>query len=305
MDVIVVSAFGYDTNIYLHTDEIRYDVEANFSENYDLPGGGGLYSSLGFNAMNYKTSIIAALGNDIFGMDIKDRLDRKGIETSYCFEDIKGTKRSVNIIYKDGTRKNFYDGKGSMDIKIDPNVYGEIFKRTKLAHFNIVNWSRDLLKLAKKSGCIISADIQDIVSLDDSYRFDYINNADYLFFSAVNCSNLEKPAKYFLDINSDLKIIVGNGKKGCAYFDDKTTRFFPAVDIEGEIIDTTGAGDSLAVGFLSANIFEELSISDSILWGEIAARYICSKKMNEERIINRKILIEYFEELKGSFGSYK
>lgn len=305
MDVIVVSAFGYDTNIYLHTKEIRFDVEANFSENNDFPGGGGLYSSLGFNALNYRISIIAALGNDIFGRDIRDRLSRLGIDTSYCFEDPKGTKRSVNIIYKDGRRKNFYDGKGSMDIKINPDVYSKVFKRTKLAHFNIVNWSRKLLKLAKESGCIISADIQDVVCLDDNYRFDYISSADYLFFSAVNFSEPDKPAKYFLDINPKLKIIVGNGKKGCAYFDKKTTKFFPPLEIEGDIIDTTGAGDSLAVGFLSARIFEELSISDSILCGEIAARYICSKKTNEERVINRKNLIKYFNKFKKGFGSYK
>jgi len=300
MDVLVVSAFGYDTNIYLYTDEIRYDVEANFSKNYDFPGGGGLYSSMLFNSLNLKTSVIAALGNDIFGKTIETILKRKGIDTTNCFEDPCGTKRSINIIYKNGKIKNFYDGKGSMEIKLDAKDYEKLFHGVKLAHFNIVNWSRDLLKIAKENGCVISADIQDIVSLDDPYRLDYIENADYLFFSSVNFLSPEKAAEYFLRINPDLKIISGLGEKGCFYSDKNISKYFKAVDIEDRVIDTTGAGDSLAAGFLVARIFEGLSLTESILWGQIAARYICSKRIYEERIIERKLLIDYFARYRDS-----
>jgi len=43
-----------------------------------------------------------------------------------------------------------------------------------------------LLPVAKKRGCKISCDIQDVVDLNDAYRADFIEYADVLFFSAVN-----------------------------------------------------------------------------------------------------------------------
>jgi sugar/nucleoside kinase (ribokinase family) len=44
------------------------------------------------------------------------------------------------------------------------------------------------------------------------------------------------------------------------------------------VIDTNGAGDSLAVGFLSSYVLNNDALRDAILRGQIAARYMCTQK---------------------------
>jgi len=97
----------------------------------------------------------------------------------------------VNLIFSDGTRKTFYDGKGSMQLKPDLEICRRILSGSKFAHFNIVNWSRYLLPIAREEGLIISVDLQDIVDIDDTYRSDYVEFADVLFFSCVLGQKME------------------------------------------------------------------------------------------------------------------
>lgn len=73
-------------------------------------------------------------------------------------------------------------------------------------------------------------------------------------------------------------MIVGMGNMGCAVGTNKSIELFSAVDMEAPVIDTNGAGDGLAVGFLSSNVLDNYSLRDSVLRGQITARYTCIHK---------------------------
>jgi hypothetical protein len=51
-----------------------------------------------------------------------------------------------------------------------------------LAHFNIPNWARHLLPIARDLGLVIACDIQNVFSAENSYRRDFVESADILFF---------------------------------------------------------------------------------------------------------------------------
>ncbi|HNS66936.1 MAG TPA: carbohydrate kinase family protein, partial [Mesotoga infera] len=274
---------------------VDFSVEANFSQNLDYIGQAGGYSCRGFKKLGYNVAFVGYVGDDYSGRYIRESLEKDGIDT-YFGIDPEGTKRSVNIMYGDGRRKNFYDGKGSMRLRPDLLAIGEYLAGTGLVHINLVNWTRYLLPLFKEDNTVVSVDIQDVVSADDPYRQDYIKAADVLFFSAVNFPDPAPLIERFMEIRSDRIVICGMGKRGCALGTEKGISYYRAVELEEPVIDTNGAGDSLAVGFLSSHFLQGHSLEESILRGQIAARYCCSRKATSSDLITRELLDRYYIE---------
>ena len=293
-DVVVVGNVGIDTNVYLHTGEIDFSVEANFTENIDYVGQAGGYVSRGFAQMGYRTAFIGSLGDDHNGQFVRQTLTGDGIDTRGVFIDLSGTARSINIMYPDGRRKNFYDGKGHMNLQPDMDVCRELLARTRFAHFSIPNWARTLLPLARELNLTISCDIQDIVRRDDPYRLDFITNSDILFFSAVNFPDPSPLIDEFLSLRPEQIIVVGLGASGCALGTKDGIEFYPPVYMDEPVLDTNGAGDGLAVGFLSSYLLEGYSLGDSIRRGQIDARYTCTVKGSSSDLIDKAKMDRYF-----------
>ena len=88
-------------------------------------------------------------------------------------------------------------------------------------------------------------------------------------------------------------LICGLGDKGCALADKNGIRYFQAVEMASPVTDTNGAGDCLAAGFLSGRILENYSIEDSILRGQIAARWVCSQKGGSSNLMTKRIIEKY------------
>ncbi|MFX1534612.1 MAG: carbohydrate kinase family protein [Promethearchaeota archaeon] len=251
--------------------------------------------------MGYKTGYIGYLGEDYNGQFVRDVFSTYNIDALY-FIDLAGTKRSINFMYKDGRRKNFYDGKSHMSLLPDISKCKEMFARSSFVHFNLMNWSRHLLPIAKEMGLTISCDLQDIVDIHDPYRQDFIKAADILFFSNVNFKDPTPVIRALQKTNSKAIFVIGMGSEGCASgFQDKIQFFKPIELSDKPIIDTNGAGDGLAVGVLSSYLKEKYTLEEAILRGQIAARYTCSVKGSSTSLITKKQLDNYFQELKKEY----
>ena len=299
-DVVVIGNTGIDTNVYLHGRDVDFTVESNFTENLDYVGQAGGYASRGYASLGHRTAYIGFVGDDHSGWLVRDAFSRDRIDTTALFSVPAGTARSVNIMYKDGRRKNFYDGKNHMDLEPDLQVCQKVLEGAVLAHFNIPNWARQLLPAAKEFGLTIACDIQDISSTDDPYRQDFIEFADILFFSA---SNLDDPEPLILDFqqaNPEQIIVVGMGERGCALANQDGTEYFRAVEMTQPVIDTNGAGDSLAVGFLASFVLDGRPAAESIWRGQIAARHACTLRANSSALVSNKQLDDYYGALEIS-----
>jgi sugar/nucleoside kinase (ribokinase family) len=187
-----------------------------------------------------------------------------------------------------------------MDIEPDLEICRSVMEGAKFAHFSIPNWHRQLLPVAKELGLIIACDIQDITSPDDSYRQDFIEQADILFFSAGNFEDPSPLMASFHQAKPEQIVIVGMGAKGCALGTSKGVDFFPAVDLAGPVIDTNGAGDSLAAGFLASYMLDGRTLTESIWRGQIAARHACTLRASSSELVTRQRLDSYYQELDQS-----
>ena len=294
-DVVVVGNVGIDTNVYLHGEDIDFGVESNFTENIDYVGQAGGYTSRGYAQLGKKTAFIGYVGDDYSGRFIREEFARDGIDTTALFIDPRGTSRSINFMYRDGRRKNFYDGKGHMGLQPDLETCKAILAASRLAHFHIPNWARLLLPIARDMGVTIACDIQDVVTADDAYRQDFKEYADILFFSATNQAHPAALIGAFLEAKPDQIVIAGMGAQGCAVGSRDGVQFFSAVEMEKPVIDTNGAGDGLAVGFLSSFVLDGYSLTDAILRGQITARYTCAQKASSSSLITPEQLERYFQ----------
>jgi sugar/nucleoside kinase (ribokinase family) len=294
-DIVVVGNVGIDTNVYFPNGEIDFTVESNFTEDVDYVGQAGGYTSRGFAQLGYKTAFIGYVGDDFQGRFIREELAHDGIDLTGMLIDPTGTSRSVNLMYGDGRRKNFYDGKAHMQLQPDLAVCRAILAQTKLAHFHLPHWARQLLPIAKELGVTIACDLQDVVSLADPYRQDFIHYADILFLSAANYDDPMPLIEQLLQANPAQTVIVGLGARGCALGTSQGVQFSPVVPLELPIIDTNGAGDGVAVGFLSSFILGKYSLADSIHRGQIVARYTCSQKASSSQLITAVQLEDFFQ----------
>jgi sugar/nucleoside kinase (ribokinase family) len=293
-DVVVIGNPGIDTNVYVSTDEITFDSETVFTKNVDYIAHAAGFSSRGFAQLGYSTGLIGTIGDDHNGRFIRQELARDGIDVGTLFTDPNGTSRSVNFVFNDGRRKNFYDGKGHMVLGLDLEKCRSILKGGRLAFFSIPNWGRNLLPIARDLGLIIATDIQDVKTLDDPYRQDFIDYSDILFFSAANQKDPADLIKAFLDRKPGQIVIAGMGAAGCALGTKDGIQHFEAVELPEPVVDTNGAGDSLAVGFLTSYIFEGYSLTDSIKRGQLAARYTCTLRASSDNLIDRTRLDQLF-----------
>ncbi len=288
----MIGAVGIDTNIYLYGSEIDFSVEMNFSQNRDYIGQAGGYGARLFSALGLRTKCIAAVGNDPLGQWIRQELPQEGIECLFI-TDPEGTHRSVNIMYPDGRRKNFYDARGSMSVRPDETGCRMFLEGATLAHFSIENWCRYLLPVARSLGMVVSVDIQDVVDSHDPYREDFVREVDVLFFSAVNHENFSDLLHHFSEGGKRL-VICGRGAKGCAMLKDGRIIKLPAVDWFGPVVDTNGAGDALAVGFC-VQYFLRGDDAETALWkAQLFARHVCTLKATTRGFLSQQDLDNAF-----------
>ncbi|MFN7959359.1 MAG: carbohydrate kinase family protein [Holophagaceae bacterium] len=289
-EVVVLGCAGVDTNVFLPGGEVDWSVEANFTENLDTPGQAGVYASRGYAALGRRTAFIGNLGGDACGALVREALTRDGIDTRGMFTDPAGTARSVNVMYPDGRRKNFYDARAASGLRPDPARCREVMAGARLAHSHLADWARHLLPLAKELGLVVACDLQDVVDPADPYRQDFIQEADILFFSAANHADPAPLIRRFLRDRPGRIVVSGMGAAGCALGTAEGIRFFPPEPSDLPVVDTNGAGDSLAVGFLTSHVLEGRPLAESIRRGQLAARHCCSLRGTSEGLITAATL---------------
>ena len=297
-EVVVIGSAGVDTNVYLYGADVDFSVEANFSDNRDMVGQAGGYSSRGYAALGRRVAFIGHVGDDPNGRLVRETLVADGVDCRALFHDRAGTQRSVNLMYRDGRRKNFYDGKGHMTFAPDLETCRSVMRGARLVHVNLANWARYLLPLARELGLVIACDLQDVVDPADPYRQDFIDAADILFFSAANHPDPTPLIDHFRAHRPERVVVVGMGPRGAALGTAEGNRFFAPVVLDAPVTDTNGAGDSLAVGFLTSYVLDGNPLEASVWRGQIAARHACTLRGTSDGLMTAAELEAHYSQLR-------
>ncbi len=286
VDAVVAGCIGIDTNVYLYGADIDWTVEANFTQNLDYVGQAGGYASRAFARLGLRTLFLGAVGNDWQGAEVRRALAADGIR-ALLFDDPQGTHRSINFMYRDGRRKNFYDGKGQMDVRPDLARCRTALRGARVLHAHLENWCRDLLPVARDEGLVVSVDLQDVIALDDPYRRDFVQCAEVIFFSCVNWPDPRPAVEFFLRAPHARVVIGGRGAEGVVVGTREGIRVVPPAKLPEPVVDTNGAGDALATGFLAAHVVDGRPVDEAVARGQLAARWCCTRRADSGSLITR------------------
>lgn len=281
---MVVGAVGIDSNVYLAGGRIDWNVESNFAVTVDVTGQAGAYAARGYAGLGMATTLIGAVADDDAGARVRSDVAAWGIDAVWV-TDPQRTHRSVNLVFGDGSRKNFYDGGGSIEIG-DPSLPHGVFVGAAIVHIHIEDWSRHLLGAAHASGALVGCDLQDVADLDDPYRQDFVRGADVLFFSGVDQHDPAAAAQELLRRSAGRTVVAGLGAAGALVAThDGVTQLSP-VTMDEPVVDTNGAGDSLAVGTLWSLAVDGADPVTAVHRGQVAARWMCRRRAGEKEPID-------------------
>jgi sugar/nucleoside kinase (ribokinase family) len=153
---------------------------------------------------------------------------------------------------------------------------------TDLVLSSLPNWGRDVVARARALGRPVAVDLQDVRDPADPYRADFIASADYLFASAAHLEDPVAAAEAWFAAGPAQVVVFGMGARGALLVQrgeagDPQVAAASAPASALPIVDTTGAGDSLATGFLDGLLFGRLSPLEALHRGQVLARIVASE----------------------------
>ncbi len=221
-------------------------------------GGGGTNTAVTFRKQGLKTAFAGAVGNDISGKEIIERLKKLKINTSLISK-IKDKPTNHSIILDTGTERTILAYRGASE------ELGIPWKKLKSKWFYLAPLSGNLAKETKK--IIDFARVNEIKiafnpsssQLDLMEIEDVIEKVDVLILNQEEASMLTKipytqEKKIFKQIDRMCPgiAIMTKGDDGVAVSDG--TFLYRAKPGRIKVVDKTGAGDSFGSGFVSGLI---------------------------------------------------
>jgi sugar/nucleoside kinase (ribokinase family) len=123
-----------------------------------------------------------------------------------------------------------------------------------------------------------------------------------LFVSSAHHLNPAPMLKRLVKRSGGSMVVCGRGGLGVAIASTDGIRVYPPpnVDLPGielPVVDTNGAGDALAVGFLTAHQLEGRPVDESVLRGQLAARWTCAQAADSGNPITAEQLEELMDKV--------
>uniref|UniRef100_A0A7J3XYG6 Carbohydrate kinase family protein n=1 Tax=Thermogladius calderae TaxID=1200300 RepID=A0A7J3XYG6_9CREN len=233
------------------------DQESDVEKQTWGAGGSAVNVSIAGKRLGLKTSIIAKIGFDNFGRLIVDELLREGVDISGLRIGLSPTGVTIVVINSRGEIV-MYGYKGVAEELSPAEVSEYVISRSKWVHIASLNPETTLkvLELAGKHKVSTSWDPGRILSRRPWAELEKIvgmvnvvlaNEQEYRNMTGL--SDYKQAAQKVLEAGAEMAV-VKRGEKG-AYLKSKGfEEELPAYNV-GEVVDTTGAGDAFAAGFIA------------------------------------------------------
>lgn len=277
----------------------KLEERANKAGITKASGGSAANTIHGLAELNIETGYIGKVGNDSLGKFFKEDMEKAGIEP-ILFYGKYDTGRAVTLITPDSER-TFAVYLGAAMEQTPGDISSELFKGFKYFHvegYLVQNHEliETALKLAKKHSIKVSLDLASYNVVEENIEFLKLLVPRYVDIIFANEDEAKAftgkdPEQALTELSGITEIaVVKTGEKGSLI--KKGEEFYKIGIIDADCVDTTGAGDLYAAGFLYG-LIKGLSLNES---GEIGA--LLSGKVIEN--IGAKINKNTWNEIKKS-----
>lgn len=255
----------------------------------ECSGGSAANTAVGIAAMGGKPAFIGKVAADKLGDVFRKDITELGVHfTTPCLKNEKPTARCMVIVSPDAQRTmNTYLGACAKLSRKD--IDEELIRQTKIVYMEGYLWDRDEAKdalsfaveLARKHNRKVSLSLSDPYCVNrhrDSFLELIKSGVDIVFCNEDEIQSLfntHDPEEAFEKCRTLCEIVVvTRGAKGAVAIKGNERYEIPAEPIN-RVVDTTGAGDLFAAGFLTGYAADR-PISECLQMGALAAAEIIS-----------------------------
>ena len=244
-------------------------------------GGGGTNSAATFAKQGFKTAFCGAIGVDVSGLEIVRELKHLRIDTRFLVKKKdKHTNQSI-IISSTGEERTILVYRGASDVFSNKDINWNKIKKAKWFYLaplatsesednlfeKIVDFAyENKIKIAvNPSMKQLSLPIDQLKRIFEKIDILFLNQEEASFLTKISFEQENEIFKKIDEICPGIAVMTKGGE-GVAVSDGEY--FYSAQpNLDRKILDTTGAGDSFASGFLSGYIRFNGDIVKSIQLG--------------------------------------
>lgn len=283
MDITVIGAAIID----IMAGPVSADVFQTGSQPVDMTklsfGGDALNESVALSRLGKKVQLISKVGQDEAGARVLDYIKENGLSTDFIRVE-EGLTTGINIVLVDNNGERFFltNPNGSLRRLTEKDIEPYLDEAADIVSFasifvspplDIEAMERVFKKIKSKPGRILVADmtkakygerLNDIKKLLPYIDYILPNEEEIALLTGERDPYVN--AKHLVDAGV-LCAVIKCGKKGCIIKTKNEFYEIPAYLVE-QPVDTTGAGDCFAAGFLWA-LAEKMSL-------EACGRFACA-----------------------------
>ena len=307
-DIAIVGAAIADLQVYPVTKGIASTASWSAEGMEMKVGGDAINEAFVMTRLGHRVRLVSCIGNDSTGHFLLAQCDANGVPADYIRVDPgKITSMNVGLIWEDGERTFINNksgsiwtfGPGDLDLASIDGArmlsFASIFNNPLLDGAFMVK----LFERARSQGMLIAA---DIVAAKNGETIGDIREAlsyiDYFFPNYDEAAALT--GKTDIDEIADVllmsgvkNVILKIGRRGCLV-KNAQERFITPSYPRAKVVDTTGAGDNFASGFLSF-ILEGKSLEEASRFANCAASLAIEKVGATAGIASRSEADERYE----------
>ncbi len=228
-----------------------------------VPGGVGANIASNLAHMGLKTRILGAVGNDVLGKYMLEKLEVRGIDTQFIQRIDEATTGFVIVLVNAKGEKMIIASRGANSyFKLEDKEIHHIVEETRHVHvsgYSVLNNDRGeiilrLLKYSKEKGRTTSLDLEGIAQYYPEFTEKLTGLLDIIFINRAEakqlCKNID-PIECLINLAKTIKVkalFLKKGEEGSTILIPENKNSVKIIDIEPykvqNIIDCTGAGDA-------------------------------------------------------------
>ncbi|MFE9044893.1 adenosine kinase [Streptomyces sp. NPDC007818] len=291
-DVLVLGGAGVDTIVYVPELPLPYADSYMIRPGIETRAGQtGDFVALGVSSLGLRTHHVDMIGDDPSGDLVRAFHRDRGI----AFTEVPlpgGTKRAVNLVAPDGRRLSLYDDSRSRESdRLPEGLVRELAAVARHAHVSITYPCAFALPTLHEAGLTVSTDLHDWDG-ENPYHEPFAYGSDVVFVSAAALPDPVATMRRVLERGRAEVVVVTAGAAGSSLL----TRAggeplrVPAVAPRGPVVDSNGAGDAYAAGFLYGRLTGEPP-ERCALYGAVAGAFACTVPATGGAAVDRETLL--------------
>jgi sugar/nucleoside kinase (ribokinase family) len=262
--VVVVGDLLYDLLAKVDGD-VRLGIDT-FTPIRAVGGGSGANAAAWLASSGVETHFVGRVGDDVFGRFLEEELREAGARTHLARDPSLATGKVFVLVDGEGERTMITD-RGAVENLAPGDLPTSLFRggHLHLLGYTFSGGSRretafEALRLAREAGMTVSVDPSAVPMLEDIGLDSFLawtRGADLCFPNLQEGSLLagaEDPDQIVANLlDHYTAVVLKLGAEGALYADVESRRSRVPAAL-ARVTDTTGAGDALCAGFLSARL---------------------------------------------------